>query len=29
MGSQKRIIDGQLMIIRHGKAYNALGTCVE
>ena len=29
MGSQKRIMDGQLMIIRHGKTYNALGSCIE
>ena len=29
MGSQKRIMDGQLMIIRHGKTYNAQGSCVE
>lgn len=29
MSSQKRIMDGQLMIIRHGKTYNAQGSCVE
>ena len=29
MGSQKRIMDGQLMIIRQGKTYNAQGSCVE
>ena len=29
MSSQKRIMDGQLMIIRHGKTYNALGSCIE
>ena len=28
MGSQKRIIDGQLMIIRNGKTYNIMGTQV-
>jgi hypothetical protein len=29
INSQKKIIDGQLMIIRNGKTYNALGTQVE
>jgi hypothetical protein len=26
--SQKRIIDGQLLIIRNGKTYNVMGTQV-
>ncbi len=29
INNQKKIIDGQLMIIRNGKTYNALGTQVE
>ena len=29
INSQKKIEDGQLMIIRNGKTYNALGSCVE
>jgi hypothetical protein len=29
INNQKKIVDGQLMIIRNGKTYNALGTQVE
>ena len=29
INSRKKIVDGQLMIMRNGKAYNAMGTCVE
>ena len=29
INNQKKIVDGQLMIIRNGKTYNAFGTRVE